>query len=253
MFSTVGIEIVRQDSGRFDRRYVVGPVKWPHFDLLWIHEGKVTLDVVGQDEPLELAAPDGILLFPGTGFAGRARSAFAEASICHFRSPGDWSPGHRRPRESEKMALQSMIALSIRLGTEGAEKSRRLRLLTAILDGFAGPEHLPSPESRIDRAWRLAAERLDRVRGLVDVGAQVGLSESAFRAAHRAQTGTSAGATLTALRIAAAERLLATTAMPLSDIAAAVGYSHAETFSHAFRRARGISPGAWRRSLRPFA
>jgi AraC-like DNA-binding protein len=248
-----GLEIIRQDTGRFDRRFPVGPVCWPHFDLLWIHEGAVLLDVAGQDAPAELTAPDGILLFPVTAFAGRVCSAGVEASICHFRLPGDWSPGHGRPRPSETLALQAMIVLSLRLAAEGATTDRRLRLVAAILDGFAASAGPGAPESRIDRAWRLSADRLDRIRGLVDVAAQADLSESAFRAAHRAQRGTSAGAALTALRIATAERLLATTALPLSDIAAAVGYGHAETLCHAFRRARGHSPGAWRSLQRPFA
>lgn len=253
MFSVDGLEIIRQDSGRFDRRFAVGPVAWPHFDLLWIHQGTVSLEFDADDRPMTLSAPDGVLVFPETGFAGRAITAHAESSICHFRLPGHWPPGHRRPRRSEAMILQSMIGLSLRLAAEGADMARRLRLIGAVLDGFAGTESPPVAEGRIDRAWRLAAERLDRIRGLADVAAQAGLSESAFRAAHRAQRGTSAGAVLTALRISSAERLLATTALPLDDIAAAVGFGHAETLSHAFRRARGQSPGAWRRAQRPFA
>lgn len=226
---------------------------WPHFDLLWIHEGSVGLDVAGHDAKIDLTAPDGILLLPGTAFEGRAHSAHVEASICHFRLPGDWPNGHRRPHRAEVMALQTMIVLSLRLAAEGAGVARRIRLVTAILDAFSQTEYTSAPESRIERAWRLSGERLDLIRSLVDVASQAGLSESSFRAAHRAQTGTAAGASLTALRIAKAERLLSTTSMPLDDIATAVGYGHAETLSHAFRRARGMSPGAWRRAQRPFA
>lgn len=253
MFPLLGLEIIRQDSGRFDRRFAVGPVAWPHFDLLWIHEGTVSLEFDAAISGVTLSAPDGVLVYPGTSFSGRAITAHAEASICHFRLSGEWSPGHRRPRRSEGMVVQAMIGLSLRLVTEGADMARRLRLIEAILDGFVSPETPPLAEGRIDRAWRLAGERLDRIRGLADVATQAGLSESAFRASHRAKTGTSAGAALTALRIASAERLLATTTMPLDDVAAAVGYGHAETLSHAFRRARGQSPGAWRRAQRPFA
>jgi methylphosphotriester-DNA--protein-cysteine methyltransferase len=83
--------------------------------------------------------------------------------------------------------------------------------------------------------------------------AQAGLSESGFRPAHRALRGTPAGATLTVLRLSTAERLLATTALSLAEIAAAVGYGHAATLSYAFRRSRRLSPGAWRRAQRPFA
>lgn len=246
-------KILRQESGRFDRRFRIEPIVWPHFDLLWIHEGEISLTVEGVEDPLELTAPFGVLLYPGTRFEGRSVGARAEASICHFRLPGIWPPGYLLPSKQEALTLQAMILLSLTLAQQEVDAARRLRLLRAIVDGFGTPRGSVSPESRIDRAWRLAGERLDRIRGLTDVAAQAGLSESAFRSAHRAQRGTSAGATLTALRLSTAERLLATTASNLDDIAKAVGYGHAETLSHAFRRSRGLSPGAWRRAQRPFA
>jgi len=246
-------EILRQESGQFDRRFRIDPIEWPHFDLLWIHAGKVSLAISGAQEMLDLIAPMGVLLYPGTRFEGRSLSAHADASICHFRLRGTWLPGHRLPPAEDAFALQAMVAVSLKLARQKADPARRLRLLHAIVDGFEAPQGGMEPENRVDRAWRLAAERLDRIRGLSDVASRAGLSESAFRAEHRAQHGTSAGVVLTSLRLAAAERLLATTALTQSDIAAAVGYGHAETLSHAFRRSRGLSPGAWRRTQRPFA
>lgn len=253
MFPTGQIEILRQDTGRFDRRHLIGPANWPHFDLFWIHEGTVRLELESGGSGLLLCAPDGVLLFPATPFAGRSQTVHAEASICHFRLPGRWAPGYLRPDVGERLALQTMIALSQRLAQKGAEPARRTRLLRAILDEFGADTGPQAADSRIDRAWRLAAERLDRIRGLADVAAQVGLSQSAFRAAHRAARGGPAGAELVELRLSMAERLLATTPLPLHQIAAAVGYGHAGTLSHAFRRARGLSPGAWRRANQPFA
>ncbi|MCH7345254.1 AraC family transcriptional regulator [Pelomonas sp. CA6] len=247
------ITFLRQDSGRFDRRHAVGPVCWPHFDLLWLHEGRLRLQLDASRDTVELCAPDGVLLFPATPFSGQATTPHAEASICHFRLPTEHAPGWRRPRATEALALQAMVVLSLRLARQGAELRRRQRLLAAVLDGFGG-EAAPAPaDHRIDRAWRLAAERLHRIRGLSDVAAQAGLSESSFRASHRAWRGDSAGAALTALRLGRAEHLLATTRLSIAEIALAVGYGHAETLSQAFRRTRGLSPGAWRQAQRPFA
>lgn len=246
-------EILRQETGRFDRRFRVDPIEWPHFDLLWIHTGQVYLEIGRPRAVQDLIAPIGVLLYPGTRFEGRSVSAHADASICHFRLEGIWMPGYQLPPAEDAFALQAMVAVSLKLARQKADTARRLRLLHAIVDGFESPQGATAQETRVDRAWRLTAEQLDRVRGLADVASRAGLSESAFRAEHRAKRGTSAGVVLTSLRLAAAERLLATTALTLSEIAAAVGYGHAETLSHAFRRSRGLSPGAWRRTQRPFA
>ncbi|MHB2170145.1 helix-turn-helix domain-containing protein [Alsobacter sp. R-9] len=248
------IVILRQDTGRFDRRFRIGPAVWSHHDLLWVHEGRIELLVDGLAAPVTLAAPDGILLFAGTPFAGDTLTAHAEASICHFRS--DACVAGRlplRPRPAEALALQAMIVLSLRLAREGADLARRQRLVAAVLDGFEAPPGIPAAEDRIDRAWRLAEERLDRIRSLTDVAAQAGLSESAFRAAHRSRHGTSAGSHLIALRLDTAERLLATTDWTVDRIAKSVGYGHAETLSHALTRERGHSPRTIRRFHHPFA
>lgn len=252
-FASSDIEILRQNTGRFDRRFKIGPAIWPFFDLLWIHAGTVELEIASAGVPVQLKAPNAVLLFPDTPFAGRSVSAQTEASICHFRMPGEFEPGCIQPRGEECFALQAMVGLSLRLAREGAGMTRRTRLLDAILDGFSGENPQVAIESRVDRAWRLAGDRLEHVRGLKDVAVQVGLSESAFRAAHRAQNEVPAGRSLTALRIATAEKLLATTPMTLAEVAKAVGYGHAETLSHSFSQAHGISPGDWRRRQAPFA
>ena len=120
MLPTDGLDLIRRDSGRFDRRFPIGPVEWPHFDLLWIHEGQVALSIAGAATELAVTAPGGVLLLPATTFEGRASKAHAEASICHFRLPGDWPTGHLLPRPQEALTLQTMVALSLRLAGQGA-------------------------------------------------------------------------------------------------------------------------------------
>lgn len=252
MIDPEGLEILRQATGRFDRRFGIGPAEWPHHDLFWLHTGSVALSVGG--ETVELRAPDGVWLPPRTAFHGHASSAHADASICHFRLTGTEGVGPiLRPAAAEAVAIQAMIVLSLRLAQGAAPLPRRQRLLAAILDGFSGANAATARENRVDLAWRLAAERLDRIRTLADVSAQVGLSESAFRALHRQARGEPAGAHLQELRLGTAERLLATSGLPLAEVARSVGYRHAETLSNAFRSTRGCPPGAFRRASRPFA
>ena len=52
---------------------------------------------------------------------------------------------------------------------------------------------------------------------------------------------------LRALRIERAKELLASSTLPLAEIALAVGFSTQPEFTTAFKRATGVTPGAWRR------
>lgn len=248
--------LLRHAYGRFDRRLPIGPVTWPFHDLLWIHQGRAQIRFE-DGARADLVAPDGIVILPATPFSGQAVGGAAAASVCHFECAGVNGPGHLRPAEAERIDLQALVRLALRLATERPHaQARRVRLLGAILDGFAaGHEGKgPAPKARrLGQAWDQAERNLSRIRGLVDVAALIGLRESAFRSLHREVRGTSAGAHLRDLRLARAEALLATTGLTLSDIAHHVGYGHAETLNTAFRQSRGMTPGAFRRHARPFA
>jgi AraC-like DNA-binding protein len=54
---------------------------------------------------------------------------------------------------------------------------------------------------------------------------------------------------LTRLRLGIARRLLRLRSARLEAVAQAVGYATAASFSHAFRRSVGVSPGRWREGL----
>lgn len=248
------LEILRQEIGRFDRRLPVGPAIWPHYDLLWIHEGSIELTAGRPANAIRLTAPDGILLAPDVPFAGRARSAIAIASVCHFRSATPcFSELFRQPSTQAVYQLQNMLHLSLRYARQKADMEKRRRLLAAIIDCFeveAAPEN---GDPRLRTAWRFAQEHLAEIRTLDDVAATIGLRESSFRSLHRASHQMPAGRYLTALRLDQAERLLATSGETIAEIARAVGYCHPESLSQAFLRHRGQSPAAYRNSCKRFA
>jgi AraC-like DNA-binding protein len=62
--------------------------------------------------------------------------------------------------------------------------------------------------------------------------------------------GTSFRAILDEVRHEAARQLLRDTALPVIDVAAALGYAEASSFNHAFRRWSGLAPTAWRNRSR---
>ncbi len=69
-----------------------------------------------------------------------------------------------------------------------------------------------------------------------------------------AASGTSYREVLDEVRFAVARQLVETTALPIGEIAGALGYAEASPFVRAFRRWSGTTPAAWRRSksLRSF-
>jgi len=244
--------------GRANRRHPIGPVRWPHHDLFWIHDGAARLSFPEQAAELDLVAPTGVLILPETLFHGTTTGAFATASICHFQVTG-WQggPGWLLPRAGEALHLQNMLKLAMDLVRRNRPEdgARRKRLLLAILDGFASDPAASEAgqDDRLAMAWRQAAENLHRMRTLADVAALLDLSESTFRAMHRASHHTSAGEHLRELRLRRAEELITGTDRPLADIARTVGYRHAPTLASAFRSRRGKTPGEYRRWSNPFA
>lgn len=245
--------ILRQSYGHFEPKARIGPAKWPHHDILWIHSGRIRLRLQGADW-LDLVAPSGIWLPPYTVFDGIAGERRVTASITHFSRASDHD--HAPPRVAscaQAGALQGMIELSQAYAAERAPDRIRVRLLGAIVDLFERVQAEPASTNAVHRAWQLATDRLQEIRSLGDVAALVGLSESAFRRQHRVRTNISAGQHLVALRINAAKSLLVTTDLPVHVIAKRVGYGYPESFFHAFRRCVGQTPLAFRRSSAPFA
>ena len=246
-------QILHQDTGRFDRRFSVGPACWDFFDLLWLHEGAVQLQIGVTNDRLKLTAPDGVLIFPKTPFHGKAEGDFANASITHFRYDHGHDAGFQISNIDDALHIHNLIRLSLTYARRGEPDAKRQRLLLSILDCFSGKTPNTESDNRVENAWQQARRKLDRVRGLGDVAAFAGLSESAFRASHRQQMKGAAGFFLRDMRLIETERLLATTGLNLREISKMVGYRHPESLSAAFSKSRGQTPGAYRKWCRRFA
>ncbi|AHF92289.1 transcriptional regulator containing an amidase domain and an AraC-type DNA-binding HTH domain [Opitutaceae bacterium TAV1] len=82
------------------------------------------------------------------------------------------------------------------------------------------------------------------------VAEKCGVSREHFIRAFRARYAEAPGAMLRRLRMERAATLLATTEMPVQDVALACGFANAGTFCRAWRREHGGSPGQRRRERR---
>ncbi len=115
--------------------------------------------------------------------------------------------------------------------------------------------HGPSPAGGL-APWQrrqteaLLRERLDGRIVLSDLARDCGLSTSHFSRAFRRSFGASPHRWLVRRRIERAKELLAASAMPLAEVATACGFADQSHLTHVFTRHLGISPAAWRRTMR---
>lgn len=100
---------------------------------------------------------------------------------------------------------------------------------------------------QVTRVTEYMQRRLGELIVLDDLAGVVGLSRFHFCTAFRHATGRTPHAWLVHLRVEAAQRLLVGSAMPVTDIALAVGYETPSSFAAAFRKATGTTPTAYRR------
>jgi AraC-like DNA-binding protein len=109
--------------------------------------------------------------------------------------------------------------------------------------------HLPSDESEgapIAAALRLM-RRDPRARWTVEgLARQVGMSRTAFAAQFRDSVGEPPLSHLTRVRLSQGAGYLATTSRTVAAIARDIGYDNESSFSKAFKRRYGRSPGAFR-------
>jgi AraC-like DNA-binding protein len=99
------------------------------------------------------------------------------------------------------------------------------------------------------RAAEMMRESLDGKIHLSDMARECGLSVSHFTRAFRKSFSMSPYRWLLARRIDRGKSLLVTSDLPIVDIALRTGFSDQASFTRAFGRIVGDSPGRWRRAV----
>ena len=85
---TESLDLKTHLYGCISRKMKLGPAKWPFHDLLWVHQGCITIKFSDLGSNITLNAPSGILIMPNTAFTGESASAISSVSICHFSYDG---------------------------------------------------------------------------------------------------------------------------------------------------------------------
>ncbi|TAN54438.1 MAG: AraC family transcriptional regulator [Betaproteobacteria bacterium] len=129
-------------------------------------------------------------------------------------------------------------------------------LFIQVLRAYLRQEDLPTgilaalADKQVGAALGLMHGAPERGWSLAMLGKQVAMSRSAFAARFGQLVGQPPMQYLVRLRMEKARELLRADALSIAAIAAAVGYQSEASFSKAFKRAIGSSPGAIRRNSR---
>lgn len=175
------------------------------------------IDLFGQFGPLT----DEVHLLRHAGIAADARRVLAELDIADELSP----------IAIDSLVLTMMITAS-RHGLDGRRRHHR-----------ALPPWLARAQEILHAQFRARVQ-------LADVAAAVGVQPPHLAHAFRRYFRTTVGEYLRLLRLDWAVEQIATTEAPLAEIALAAGYSDQSHFTRECRRARGFSPGEYRRLRR---
>ncbi|MDG2520472.1 AraC family transcriptional regulator [Caulobacter segnis] len=118
------------------------------------------------------------------------------------------------------------------------------------------PARRLAPGRLSGRQVRLAQDVLGADLGdslsLTEVASACGLSVSHFARGFKIATGSTPHAWRQARRLARARDLLATSDLPLAEVALACGFAEQSYFTRLFKRETGLTPGLWRRENRRY-
>jgi len=264
------VKVLFCSYGEFNRSRPVGPAEWPHFDLLFIHEGEVELKI-GNQAPLRLATGQAILFFPHTPFSGTTVSEKVLASVHHFTPDGEtadanaWPLGKLHGRREGFLLLdaircpdvQADLDRSLRLADTDdvyveAMRASLLRLILVQLIGVPRTTAAP-PTPRRDLRPVLEWLRQNTHRPIVaaEMASRARLSESQFRRLFRDQFGTSPVRYHQELRILEACRRLRQSMAPVKSISQSVGFDDVPQFYRCFRKNMKMTPVEYRRRSSP--
>jgi len=105
-------------------------------------------------------------------------------------------------------------------------------------------------DALVHDAQRWFDEHLEAADAVACMVARARVSRRTFTRRFRAATGRTPMHYVQAIRVERARQLLEATALPVTEIAARVGYADVSHFNRVFRRETDLTPGAYRRRFR---
>ncbi len=234
------------------------------FDLIYVHHGKLSLEISGND--VRLTKRGAVLIYPQTRFRGRCTSAAAVSSQ-HFTLTDEavrrsvvfarleeCTNGFEVPKAALPFGAEHEINRAIRLAsleqTETVCEMRVAQLLLSLAEWEMKPPVVCgrfSHAADIARLARWMEVNLHKKITLQDMADQVGLSVSQFRSVFKELVGSSPAQFFHNIRMDAAKRMLLESSDAIKSIAQAVGFDDLSHFYRSFGRHSGKTPAEFRR------
>lgn len=196
-----------------------------------------------------------------------AETLFHPAGLVHserFSNVGarclaiEFDPGGLGLDEGSALPSQTAVLPPGRWGWISARLLRELRagddlsalvvegLMLVLLSGVARRQRTRVAPWFVGRAHELLQDRFAEPLRIGDVALEVGVHPSSLARAFQRHYHCTPGELVRGLRIDRASRLLSDSDLPLASIAREVGFSDQSHFSRTFKRATGMTPGAFR-------
>ncbi len=169
---------------------------------------------------------------------------------------------HLRLEETRSRAFHAILELlslelaQPRLASEAAIARLYEVLLVYVVRAYAANETLPKrgwlaaiSDRQLGQATRAMHAEMERPWTLQTLAERAAMSRSAYAARFKAAVGQTPLEYLTHWRMRRAQLLMRSGSRSLMQIAEAVGYDSESAFSRVFKRATGMTPGAFRRGL----
>lgn len=244
--------------GSYAAGALIGPARWPHYDLIVVAEGSLELEVGGL--AIVCAAGDACLIPPGHGFRGAAGSGGTTIWVQHFavaERAAEWIALPGKPARWTGVAQWEwprtlMRRLSRLQKRPAAQASRASQMLLALLiEEFksAEPRKIPAAAGA-EKTVHFVMDWIEHhelpLPSLRKIAETAGWSVSYFRDQFRTVNGRPLGEFLKERRMGEAARLLLETNRPIKEIAVQAGYTDVAAFHRAFLRRYKVTPGHYR-------
>lgn len=255
-FSGIPFFIRRMDTSGYIKASEAPSARLPLIGFIYVTSGEVLVDV---DETPFLCQAGHILLIPQqTTFAiryyndvagytgGFAPSILADTKPLRFLA----APLHQGFWFDEGVfmgTLFNMLAISFEKG-DLVFVEKGLDLLLSRVK----PEYAPSIPPAVKRFLESVFDPGKMPANISSYAKDIGISDNYLSRLVKNATGRSVGSWIDIVRIQRAKNLLATTALPVIDVASAVGVEDQSYFSRLFKKETRLTPSEFRKKMQGY-
>ncbi|WP_316782319.1 GlxA family transcriptional regulator [Sedimentitalea todarodis] len=193
------------------------------------------------------------------GYAEMLRQTFPKVTVRCERFLVPVGEGHRVVTAGGHSAWTDLMLYLITryAGADEARRIAKIYLIDPHNEGQLTYASLTSGRSHDDQliaaAQVWAAENYDAPSPVAAMAERAQMTERGFLRRFKKATGQAPTDYIQTLRVEEAKQLLETTAMPIEDISADIGYSEPSSFRAAFRKRVGLSASAYRKKWQALA